>query len=149
MKKWDKYNPNYKKIYPGVDITSEIEKYLKSSDRKMKYMEVEIKHGVYRQESATFVPAREDSLDRLMDEKNIDFASPDPMTEETAVHNDEIDRLCEALKKLKPEEYALVHEIFFEDKTEETLAKQAGITQQAISKRLKRIYLKIKILMGA
>jgi len=147
MAKRDKYHPDYKKLYPGVEIAPEIEKHLKRSDRKMRYMEVEIKHGTFRQDTAAFIPTREDSLDRLMDEEHMDFASPDPSPEEIAVHNDEIDRLCRALKKLRPEEYELIHEVFFEDKTEGTLAQRAGITQQAVSKRLKRIYRKIKKFM--
>jgi len=60
MAKRDKYHSDYKKLYPGVEITPEIEKHLKRSDRKIRYMEVEIKHGVYRQGSAAFVPTRED-----------------------------------------------------------------------------------------
>ena len=143
----DKYQPDYKTLYPGVEITPEIEKHLKRSDRKMKYMEIEIKHGVYRQDTGEFMPTREESLERLLDEEHIDFVSPDPTPDEIALHKDEIDRLCMALKQLKPREYALVHEVFFEGKTEETLAIQAGITQQAVSKKLNRIYRKIKKFM--
>ena len=148
MAKRDKYNPDYKELYPGEELTPEVLKALRQSDRKMKYMEVEIKHGVFRQDlgarTAIFVPTREDSLERLIDDEKIDFVSAGPSPEELAIYNDEIDRLCTALKKLSPEEYALIQAVFFEDITEESLAKYAGITQQGISKRLKAIYRKIK-----
>ena len=148
MAKRDKYNPDYKELYPGEKISPEVLKVLQQSDRKMKYMEIEIKHGVFRQDlsekTATFAPTREDSLERLIYDEGMDFVSAAPSPEELTVHSDEIDRLCKAMKKLSPEEYTLIQAIFFENTTEETLAKQAGITQQGISKRLKAIYRKIR-----
>ena len=38
MAKRDKYHPDYKKMYPGEDITPTVLSVLKQSDRKMKYM---------------------------------------------------------------------------------------------------------------
>ena len=114
-------------------------------------MEVDIKHGVFQQDSsvqaASFSPTREDSLERLIDEEGMSFVSSDASPEDVAVHNDEIERLCTALRALKPEEYALIHAVFFENITEKALAKQAGITQQGISWRLRRILSKIKFFM--
>ncbi len=151
MAKRDRYNPDYEKIYPGVELTPEVSKVLKQSDRKMKYMEVDIKRNVFRHDpdakKAEFTPTREDSLDRLLDEEKLDFLSADPSPEEAVVHNDELDRLCRALKMLKPEEYALIHAVFFEEITEKTLANQVGITQQGISWKLQRILARIKKLM--
>lgn len=37
MAKRDKYHPDYKKMYPGEDITPTVLSVLKQSDRKMKY----------------------------------------------------------------------------------------------------------------
>ena len=151
MAKRDKYNPDYQKLYPGVVITPEIAEVLKRSDRKIRYMEVDIKHGVFKQDSsvqaAAFFPTREDSLERLIDEEGMSFVSPEASPEDVAVHNDEIERLCTALRALKPEEYALIHAVFFENITEKALAKQAGITQQGISWRLQRILSKIRFFM--
>ena len=36
MAKRDKYNPDYKELYPGEKISPEVLKVLKQSDRKMK-----------------------------------------------------------------------------------------------------------------
>ncbi len=148
MGKRDQYNPDYEKLYPGVEITPEIAKVLKQSDRKMKYMEVEIKHGAFRLDpdmrTAAFTPTREDSLDRLLDEERIDFVSAIPSPEETAVHNDEIDRLCTALKKLTPDEYALIHALFFEGISERAYAARTGKHYMTIHNRKVRIQEKLK-----
>ena len=108
MTKRNRYHPNYRTLYPEVGFTAELTKVLMQSDRKMKYMEVEIKHGLFRQDTAGFAPTREDSLDRLMDDEKIDFPSPEATPEDIVIHNDELDRLLKALKNLKPEEYALI-----------------------------------------
>ena len=151
MSKRDKYNPDYQKKYPGVTLTPAMLNVLKQSDRKMKYMEVELKQGTFRQDASTqtavFVPSREDSLERLREEEKLELTSAAPSPEEEAIHNDELDRLRKAIKMLKPEEYELIHAFYYEQIPEKVLAKRLGITQQGISKRLKKIYRKIKIYM--
>lgn len=147
MVKRDKYHPDYAKLYPGEEITLEVLESLKRSDRKMEYMEVDLKQGTFLQDAALFTPGREISLEHLMDIEDMDFASVELSPEEIAVHNDEVDRLCKALKKLKPEEYALIHALFFEQISQEVLAKQMGITQQGVSWKLRQVLARIKKLM--
>ena len=69
MAKYDKYYPDYNKLYPEVDIAPEIMDTLRKSDRKMKYMEYDIKAEIpMKDENGRFVglaSSREDSLDRL------------------------------------------------------------------------------------
>ena len=43
MSKKDKYLIDYKKLYPGVDIPPEVLDVLKNSDRKMMYVELDLK----------------------------------------------------------------------------------------------------------
>lgn len=43
MAKHDKYHPDYSKLYPGIESRPEILAVLKQSDRKMKYIEVDLK----------------------------------------------------------------------------------------------------------
>ena len=151
MAKRDKYHPDYKKLYPGEEIAPEVMKLLKRSDRKMEYMEVDLKQGVFRQESSTqtavFIPSREDSLERLQEEDKEEFTSTAHSPEEIAVHNDELDRLHRAMEMLDSEEYELIHALYYEGISEATLAQLAGITQQGISWRLKKILAKIKKFM--
>ena len=148
MAKRDKYNPDYQKLYPGVKLTPEVLKVLQQSDRKMKYMEVEIKHGVFRQDmeakTATFTPTREDSLDRLICDEGIEFISEAPSPEEIAVHNDSLDRLRKALAKLEPDEYALIHALYFENLSERQLSAQTGIPQKTINYRRKMAIISLR-----
>ena len=147
MAKRDKYNPDYKNLYPGIEISSEVMNVLTCSDRKMKYMEVEIKHGVFCQDTGEFIPTREDSWERLCDEEQMEFVSPAPAPEEIAVHNDEIDRLCMALKQLNPQEYALIYALFFEGLSERDYARRTSIPPMTIHNRKIKIQEKLKKLM--
>ena len=151
MSKRGKYNPDYKKLYPGTELTPEVMRILKTSDRKMKYMEVELKQGTFRQDSETqtaiFVPSREDSLERILAETNEEFASSDPSPEEEALHNDELDRLSKARRKLAPDERALIQVLFDEGISEREYARMLGISQKAVNKRWHKVRSKLEKLM--
>lgn len=151
MAKWDKYHPDYKRLYADKGLTPEIMELLKRSDRKMEYMEVDIKQGAFRQDlttrTAVFISSREDSLERLQEEDKAEFPSAAPLPEDEVIHNDEIIRLRKALKMLEPEEYEMIHALYYKGISEETLAQQVGITQQGISWRLKKSLAKIKNFM--
>ena len=43
MAKNDQYHPDYMKLYPGIEDRPDVLRVLKKTDRKMEYMEVEIK----------------------------------------------------------------------------------------------------------
>ena len=147
MAKRDKYHPDYQKLYPGVEISSEVKKVLLQSDRKMRYLEVEIKHGTFKKDSAAFLPTREDSLDRLIDDEKVDFPSTVSTPEEIAIHNDEIQRLSKALKGLNPTEYKLIHALYFEGLTERAYATRTGEPYMTIHNRKARIQKKLKKLL--
>ena len=151
MAKRDKYHPDYTKLYPGEDITPEVLESLKRSDRKMEYMEVDLKQGGFRQDPATqtavFVPSREDSLERMQEEDKAEFVLTAPSPEDEAVHKDEVDRLCRAMRMLEPEEYELIYALFFESMTEREYAKRIGSAPMTIHNRKVRIQGKLKKLM--
>ena len=139
MAKRDKYHPDYKKLYPNEEITPEVMRLLKRSDRKMEYMEVDLKQGAFRQDSATqtavFVPSREDSLERLQEEDKAEFTSPAPSPEEEAVHNDELDSLRKALEMLKSDERELIVAIYYDGLSEHQLFARLGVPQTTINYR--------------
>lgn len=151
MAKRDKYHPDYKKLYPGEEIAPEVMKLLKRSDRKMEYMEVDLKQGAFRQESSTqtavFIPSREDSLERLQEEDKEEFTSTAPSPEEIAVHNDQLDRLRKARTLLLPDEQALVKVLFDDGMSEREYAKMLGISQKAVNKRWHKVRAKLKKFM--
>lgn len=43
MAKNDQYHPDYKKLYPEIELRPEILTVLKRSDRKMEYIDVDLK----------------------------------------------------------------------------------------------------------
>ena len=45
MSKRDKYTPDYRKLYPGVEIAPDVLRVLTNSDRKMKYCEFDLVLG--------------------------------------------------------------------------------------------------------
>ena len=147
MKKPDKYHPDYNKLYPGVELTPEVKKFLRHSDRKMEYMEVDLKQGTFIQKAAEFLPSREDSLDRLIDEEEMDFASSELATEEIALHNDELDRLKKSLSLLPPNDRALIKALFYDGLSEREYATRLGLSQKAVNKRWHTVREKLKKLM--
>lgn len=54
------------------------------------------------------------------------------------------EQLQEALKKLLPEQQELIFKVFFCEKSITEIAREEGVTLNAIENRLKRIYRKLK-----
>lgn len=151
MPRWDKYAPDYSKLYPGVTITPSVKRVLTGSDRKMKYFERDLKTDRRRENKQTgevkITPAREDSLDRLVEDNNQQYALTEMSPEDALVERDDVERLHCALRQLEPEEYALIDALYYQGIPQKTLAEQFGITQQGISKRIKKVHVKIKKFM--
>ena len=70
----NKYYPDYKKLYPGVEITPEVLATLRASDRQMRRFEEELKAKGFEvdneKQTAKFIPSREDSYERLVQDEN-------------------------------------------------------------------------------
>ncbi len=58
-----------------------------------------------------------------------------------------LDKLRQCISKLKADEQELIHQHYFDEISEVKLGEMYGVSQQAISKRIKKIRLKIKNLM--
>lgn len=151
MAKYDRYHPNYKKLYPGIGARPEILIALKKSDRKMEYIEIDLKSERFVQdqeaETAVFLPSREDSYERLRDEDKLQFAADEDTPEEKVIRADELQRLRAALRKLAPDEAELIHALFYEKISEHRLAKEMGLSQCTINYRKSRILAKLHRLM--
>ena len=152
MPRWDKYAPDYSKLYPGVTITPSVKRVLTGSDRKIKYFERDLKTDRRRENKQTgevkTTPAREDSLDRLVEDNNQQYALTGMPPEDALVERDDVERLHRALRQLEPEEWELVRARFFDGETERQYAKRLGISQRAVNKRWHKIRLKIKKFMN-
>lgn len=151
MAKYDRYHPNYKKLYPGIGDRPEILTALKKSDRKMEYIEVDLKSERFVQDqetgTAVFLPSREDSYERLRDEDKLQFVADEDTPEGKAIHADELQRLRAAMRKLTPDEAELIHALFYEEAGERRFAKETGLPQSTIHYRKARILAKLHKLM--
>jgi len=139
---------NYREKYPG--LSDEIIEVLIKSDRKMEYQQYDLKVERYRIDQAkgtiTYIPSREDSLDRLLEEKR-QFAADVEGVEDAAVKAVMIEKMLNCLKLLTPEEQELITELFFKDKSEHQLSAEKGIPRMTLHDRKARILGKLKKFM--
>ena len=147
MPKNKKYHPNYKKLYPGTEISKRVLQTLNSSDRKREYMEYDLKHPRIRKnksgEVVSISPPREESLERLVTD-NKQFTVESNSAESTFFANELNDTLLRSLALLSSEEQELIDALFFKCMTERDYAKQIGIAQKNVNMRKKRILKKLK-----
>ena len=57
---------------------------------------------------------------------------------------DEYDSLHRAIKKLLPQQQALVQKVFFQGMPQTEVAAELGITKQALQRRLSKVYAQLK-----
>lgn len=88
-----------------------------------------------------------DVFDRA-EERSTDFL-PDTFTDvaESVMNQLLLERLRECISLLCPEEQKLIRQHYFDEITEAELSREYGITQQAVSKRLKKTREKLKNLL--
>ena len=126
-----------------VEVSDEIYAILKKSDRRIKYIEKDLKETRYiiNQKKATVkeIPAREDSLDRLTT-LGYDFTDCSADFGEAVLKKIMLDQ---ALEKLSDEERYLITQLFYFNRTERELAAELHISQQNINKAKRRILCKL------
>ncbi len=148
--KMSKFKPNYKAQYPG--ITDEMLDVLKKSDRKMEYMERDLKYERYlvdqENESITLIKNREDSFDRLF-ENNYEFADTTENVEDTVIHNLMAEKLHRCLHELTDDEQSLINALYFCSFSERQYAEMIGISQKAVNKRKAKILSKLCKLLNS
>ncbi|AEY67613.1 sigma-70 family RNA polymerase sigma factor [Clostridium sp. BNL1100] len=139
---------NYRGKYP--DLNDEMIEVLEKSDRKMEYQQYDLKveqcqiDGTKR--TVTYVPSREDSYERLLEE-NRQFAAESESVEDAAVKAVMIEKMLTCLKLLTPEEQELITELFFKGKSEHQLSAETGIPRMTIHNRKDRILVRLKKLL--
>ena len=87
----DPYRVDYLKIYPCLKERPDVLEVLKKSDRKMKYMEVDLKSEQRRKNAEngaeSYVPSKEDSLERLVYSAKCQFADDAEGVEDAVIKN--------------------------------------------------------------
>ncbi len=94
-------------------------------------------------EKVTFIPSREDSLDRLME---LGFEK-----EDTSFSTEAIDTAVmveQALDQLSFDERYIIESLFYNGKTEQELADEYGIAQKNMHMRKVRILAKLNRIIG-
>lgn len=147
MPKIKKYEPDYAALYPDTPIHPDVLKALKQSDRKMKYMEYDLKcERTMRDEAGAIIgilPGREDSYERLL-EADKQFVGSAPSPEQVFFEREEIRELQEALAMLGEEDRELIIALYFDRRTEREYALTVGISQTGVSWRKRKILNKLK-----
>ena len=127
-----------------VEVSDEIYKMLKKSDRRIRYVEEDLKQTRYiinkKKCTTREIPAREDSLDRLT-ALGFDF------TDSTADFDGAVlikIMLDQALEKLSDEERYLITQLFYFGRTERELAEELGVSQYTVNRNKHKILKKLK-----
>lgn len=127
----------------AVEVSDEIHEYLTTSDRQMRYCDEDRKQSDWdidmEKEKATEIPSREDSFDRLTDIGK-EFADITSDFQELAIKRVMLEH---ALSKLSNEEYYLITQLFYLQRTEKELADELNKTQQNINKSKRKILCKL------
>jgi len=139
---------NYREKYP--DASDAVIEILEKSDRKIEYQQYDLKVERCRIDSikqhVTYIPSREDSLERLLEE-NRQFASEGETVEDVAVKAVLIEKMLSSLRLLTRKEQELITELFFKGKSEHQLAAEKGIPRMTIHNRKRRILERLKKLI--
>ncbi len=131
----------------AVEVSDEVYKILRKWDRRIKYVEHDLKETRYiinqEKETVKEIPSREDSLDRLT-ALGYDFENRTADFRESV--SDKI-MLEQALKKLSDEERYLIIQLFYFEKPVQELAAEQNVTCQTINYRKRKILTKLRELI--
>ncbi len=128
----------------AVEVSDEIFEILKKSDRRIRYVEEDLKQTRYiinkKKCTTREIPAREDSLDRLT-ALGFDFTDSTADFDEAVLIKIMLDQ---ALEKLSDEERYLITQLFYFGRTERSLAEQLGVSQYTVNRNKHKILKKLK-----
>lgn len=131
----------------AVEVSDEIHEYLTTSDRQMRYCDEDRKQSDWnidmKNEKVTEIPSREDSFERLTDIGK-EFADITSDFRESAIKKVMLDQ---ALLKLSDEEYYLITQLFYLQRTERELSEELGVFRNAVHSKKQRILKKLKDLL--
>jgi len=171
MKNWQK-DRNYRKFENAdgsftfvvtvdgedVEVSEKVYRECAKTERKMEYMELDLKRDRVLQDAdgkavmgddglPVVLPEREVSLDKLIGE-DWDFPSAEPSPEDIVTDAIQIEELFRCLDLLEPDERALIDALFFRGETERVYAETLGISKTALHARKNKVLAKIKNLFG-
>lgn len=122
----------------NMEIGFKCDRILKGSDGRA----VRDEHG-----NSIFLPEREVSLDKLVDDEDWQYQSTALPPERIVLAQLETEALRNAFNSLKPDERALIDALFFEGLSEREYSTKTGIAQKTINDRKNRVLRKLKKIM--
>ncbi len=129
-----------------VPVTEEIYREYYKMKRRERYLEEDVKVGRIdvdmENEKVTFVPNKEDSLQRLM-ELGSDFVE-EQLVEDVIVDKAILLILQEAMKELDRQEKELINDLYYKEMPVRDAAKKRDISHVAVIKRRDKILDKLR-----
>ncbi|MGO5116601.1 sigma-70 family RNA polymerase sigma factor [Candidatus Avoscillospira sp. LCP25S3_F1] len=124
----------------AVSVSEQVYRAYQHYERKEEYFFYDLKTEKFQKETATFLPSREDSYERLL-EKDRQFAASGVSVEEQAVSSVWLEEL---LQCLSADERVILHKLCFEDKSERNVSIELGISKTALHHRKVKLLQKLK-----
>lgn len=124
----------------AVPVSEEVYRVYHHYERKEEYFSYDRKRGKFQQDTGTFLPSKEDSYDRLL-EQDQQFASLDVSTEDQVISQVWLESFAKCLTQ---EERELLYKLYFQKKTEREVSREMGISKSALHRRKVKLLEKIK-----
>lgn len=145
MSKKQEERANYYFYIDGqaVLVSKQVYRVYQHYEWKEEYFSYDLKTEKFQKDTATFMPSREDSYERLL-EQDRQFATPGKSVEQLALEPLEAERIRFCLAQLTDEEWKLISLLFYQEKTEQEVGNMLHISHQAVNKRKQALLLKLR-----
>lgn len=145
MSKKQEERANYYLYIDGqaIPVSKQVYRVYQHYERKEEYFSYDLKTDKFQKDTATFLPSREDSYERLL-EQDRQFATPGKSVEQLALEHLETERIRFCLAQLTDEERKLISLLFYQEKTEQEVGNMLHISHQAVNKRKQALLLKLR-----
>ena len=124
----------------AVPVSEQVYRAYQHYERKEEYFSYDLKTEKFQKETATFLPSKEDSYERLL-EKDRQFAASGVSVEEQVVSSV---WLAALLQRLSEDEKEILYKIYFEEKSERIVSAEMGISKTALHQRKVKLLQKLK-----
>lgn len=143
-----KNHANYNVYINGqaVPVNEEVYRAYKHFERKEEYFTCDLKAEKFSRKTASFLPSREDSYERLL-EANQQFVIQEVSVQIQVEKLLDVEIVRKALSLLNPEERELINLLFYQEKTEQDVGILLHISQQAVNKRRQAVLMKLRKLL--
>lgn len=130
----------------AVPVSEEVYRAYKHFERKEEYFTYDLKAEKFSKKTASFLPSREDSYERLL-ETNQQFVIQEVSVQVQVENLLDVEIVRKALSFLNSEERELINLLFYQEKTEQEVGILLHISQQAVNKRKQAVLMKLRKLL--